>query len=236
MNNFFDLIDKFKFGIVAAIAAYIGIFMYFQMESYTRYFPIEPFHDGAYVETPEDIELNPENIQLPPDYDGGDIKNMVSDMNDTRDKSYENYTQNNGGKATNIKELEAQMYKEAGGSAERERLKKLIEEQKQNNSNNSSTSNNTSNNNNGGNTAYAGKTMVSFNLANRTAYQNNNWYVRNPGYKCDRSSGTVAVDIIVNENGNVISASINYGGSGGANQCMKLSNTLTCQDLNTNQD
>ena len=62
--------------------------------------------------------------------------------------------------------------------------------------------------------------MVSFNLANRTAYQNNNWYVRNPGYKCDRSSGTVAVDIIVNENGNVISASINYGGSGGANQCM----------------
>ena len=135
MNNFFDLIDKFKFGIVAAIAAYIGIFMYFQMESYTRYFPIEPFHDGAYVETPEDIELNPENIQLPPDYDGGDIKNMVSDMNDTRDKSYENYTQNNGGKATNIKELEAQMYKEAGGSAERERLKKLIEEQKQNNSN-----------------------------------------------------------------------------------------------------
>ncbi|MFT5582346.1 MAG: hypothetical protein ACI9G9_001611, partial [Psychromonas sp.] len=49
MNNVLDLIDKFKFGIIAAFATYIFIFIFLQMESYTQYFPIEPFHDGAII-------------------------------------------------------------------------------------------------------------------------------------------------------------------------------------------
>jgi TonB family protein len=62
--------------------------------------------------------------------------------------------------------------------------------------------------------------MVSWSLTKRTAYQNNNWFVRNPGYTCGQgSSGQVTVQIKVNQNGNVIEASI--VSASGANSCIK---------------
>jgi len=61
--------------------------------------------------------------------------------------------------------------------------------------------------------------MVDWSLSGRTAHQNNNWYVRNPGYTCGYgSSGKVSVQIIVNQNGDVVSATAS--GSASANDCM----------------
>ena len=106
-----EFIDKHKFGLLATFATYIVIFMYFQMDSYTRSWVIEPFHDGSYVESPEEaIELEPDNIEVPQDYDGI-IRNLVADANDERKRSYDDYSENKSPEqvANDIKALEQQM-------------------------------------------------------------------------------------------------------------------------------
>ena len=73
----------------------------------------------------------------------------------------------------------------------------------------------------GGNTAYKGAVMVDFNVPGHTAYKNNNWYVRNPGYTCPAgSNGTVTMVVKVNQAGNVTSATYDASQSAGANSCM----------------
>jgi hypothetical protein len=73
----------------------------------------------------------------------------------------------------------------------------------------------------GGSTAYSGQVMVDFNVPNHAAYQNNAWYVRNPGYTCPNgTSGKVTVIIKVNKAGNVTSAIYDASQSSGANSCM----------------
>jgi len=50
--------------------------------------------------------------------------------------------------------------------------------------------------------------MVDWDLAGRTPFENNDYWVRNPGYTCGPGEGgTVVVSIKVNSNGNVIDAS-----------------------------
>ena len=63
--------------------------------------------------------------------------------------------------------------------------------------------------------------MVSFKLDGRSAYDNNMWYVRNPGYTCGYgASGKVVVQIKVDQGGKVVDAQYLSAESSGANQCM----------------
>lgn len=224
MSKLLDLIDKYKFGLIAAIATYIGLFMYFQMDTYTSYYQFEPFHDGSYVELENrEIEMNPDNIEVPPDFKAGEVKNMAADRNDARKKSYENYAQD---KRTakeveqSVKEMEAQMYQDAGGEARREKIRQQMEASQSKQTQKPTSTNQHATNQSGSENAYAGKTMVEFDLKGRTAFQNNKWYVRNPGYTCGYGSGEIVVDVKVNQNGNVVSAVYNPTKSSGGNQCM----------------
>lgn len=219
----FDWVEKYKFGILAALAVYIGLFMYFQMDTYTQYFEITPFHDGAVVQE-EEIEVQKENIEVPQDFQSGEVKNMVSDVNDTRKKSYDDYSFNNNKSAADveqsIKDLEKQFYNEAGGDKDRQKLQQQMKE-RENSATTQSQSNKKENpSSNGGDIAYKGKTMVDFYLKNRDPFQNNRWYLRNPGYTCGQEAGTVHVDVKVNKNGNVTSAVYNPSKSNGASSCM----------------
>jgi len=221
MNRFFELIDKNKFGIIAAFAAYILIFVYLQMRSYTKYFPITPFHEGATIQQEPEIELDKEQIEIPQDFQG-DVKNMVRDQNDKREKSNENYSQNQSSQSASqsVKDYEKKLFEETGGAAERERIRQQMENEKQNKPN-PATTNPTKPAQTGGDKSYAGNVMVEWSLTDRNPHQNNNWYVRNPGYTCGvGSNGTVVVDIKVNANGDIIGASYNSGRSFGANPCM----------------
>lgn len=215
----FDWVEKYKFGIIAALATYIGIFMYLKMDTYTHYFPIESFHDGAVVQD-EEIDVDQENIEVPPDYQTREVKNMANDMNDTRDRSFENYSYNNNSKSVeqSVKDLEKQFYEEAGGDKERQKLQNEMEQRK----NTSSSSSNQKNEptSNGGDIAYKGETMVNYSLKDRQPFQNNRWHIRNPGYTCGYGSGLVHIDIKVNQNGNVTSAVYNPAKSSGASDCM----------------
>lgn len=215
----FDWVEKYKFGIIAALATYIGIFMYLQMDTYTSYFAIEAFHDGAVVQDDE-VDIEKENIEVPLDYQTGEVKNMANDVNDTRDRSYENYSYNNNSKSVeqNVKDLERQFYEEAGGDKERQKLQNQIDQRK----NTPTATNNQKNEpaSNGGDIAYKGRTMVNYSLKDRQPFQNNRWHIRNPGYTCGYGSGLVHIDIKVNQNGNVTSAEYNPAKSSGASDCM----------------
>jgi TonB family protein len=214
-----EALDKYKFGIIAALVSYVGIFMYLTMDTYTEYFKIEPFHDGAYVEEVEEIEMQLDNIQVPQDF-SGDVRNMVNDVNDTRDRSYENYSENRRNASDveqSVYDLEKQLYDEAGGDSEREKIRQQMENRKNQNTTSTTTDPNNSNATNTGDVAYKGKTMVDFYLKDRDPFQNNRWYIRNPGYTC-QGSGTVRVNIKVNQNGNVTSATV--AKSSGASGCM----------------
>jgi hypothetical protein len=221
VTKFFDILDRFKFGIIAAFAAYIGLFIYLQMESYTAYFPIEPFDKGSYVVIPEDeVKLKPENIEVPSDFVPTDVKNISRDQNDTRKRSNEKWFENKSASEVeqSVKDYEKKLFEEAGGDAKRKKIQQEIDERKTSKTTSSSKPKE-STSQNGGNTAFAGSVMVDWSLANRNPHQNNNWYVRNPGYTCGTgASGKVSVSIKVNQNGDVISATANT--APGTNGCM----------------
>lgn len=223
MNNFLDAIDRYKFGLIAALTTYVLVFMYLQMNSYQAVIPYEPFPDGAYVDIPkEEIELLPENIMVPANF-SNDVQNMARDVNDTRERSFENYSQNKSQADIDAeyKALEEEMYADAGGSKTREEIKKEIERRKEADAHADKpvTQNKTAQV--GGDKAYAGNVMVDWSLASRSPHQSNNWFIRNPGYTCGHgSSGKVSVIIKVNQAGNVVTATYDPSQSSGANACM----------------
>lgn len=219
-----EVIDRYKFGIVAAFTCYAAIFVYTNVVTYDYPIPVEPFINQTKIEDVEEVlEIEPEDIEVPPDYNMVDVKNMSQNVHDDRQASYENYSENRTPEqvANDIKQLEAQMRQDAGGAEERAKLQKLIDQRKkeqqvmQNNSQNNSSENLTTAPN-----KYAGQTMVSWDLNGRKAHQNNDYYVRNPGYRCDRANGIVIIDVKTNANGDVTSASYNEGASRNATPCM----------------
>jgi len=219
MSKFLDILDKYKFGLLAMLVTYIAIFMYLQLKSFTEYFPIEPFHDGSRVEVPEDdIKLNPENIIVPQGFNN-EVKNLSRDANDTRERSHEEYYQNQSVEQIeeDLNKLEEQMRDETGGEEKRalileemEKRKNALEDKKIIKASNKT-----------GDKVYAGNVMVDWSLPSRDAHQSNNWFIRNPGYTCGHgASGLVTIIIKVNQNGNVTSASYDVSQSSGASSCM----------------
>jgi TonB family protein len=217
----FLFIDRYKLGILTAFAVYIGIFIYLEMQTYTRYFPIIPFNDEPLLELQkEELLLTPEQIQIQEDLNSGDLKNISRDQNDSRERSSENWQENKSAKEIeqSIKEYEKSLYQDNGGELERAKILKESEQRK-NDLKKQAPLKPENKESSGAKTVYAGNVMVSWSLSQRTAHLNNNWYVRNPGYTCGQgSSGKITVQIKVNQNGSVIDAIVLS--SGGASDCM----------------
>ena len=58
-----EALDKYKFGIIAALVTYVGIFMYLTMDTYTEYFKI----DGIEHEREDFIDfVNSWDLGMPP--------------------------------------------------------------------------------------------------------------------------------------------------------------------------
>jgi TonB family protein len=217
----FLFIDRYKLGILTAFAVYIGIFIYLEMQTYTRYFPIIPFNDEPLIELQkEELLLTPEQIQIQEDLNSGDLKNISRDQNDSRERSSENWQENKSAQEIeqSIKEYEKSLYQDNGGELERAKILKESEQRK-NDLKKQAPLKPENKESSGAKTVYAGNVMVSWSLSQRTAHLNNNWYVRNPGYTCGQgSSGKITVQIKVNQNGSVIDAIVLS--SGGASDCM----------------
>jgi hypothetical protein len=222
MNRIADFIDRHIYGIIAAVAAYVIIFVYLNLETYTEYVPIGSFFDGARVEIPQDIEVKPENIEIPSDYVPRDVKSIGRNVDDKRERSKTDWKENKMSASDvekSVKEYERKLFEEAGGEAQRKKIQQEMDERKKDQKQNASQKQNETSSTTGGNKAFSGDVMVEWDL--RAAHQNNSWYVRNPGYTCGYgSSGKVIVRIKVDQNGDVKAAEYDASSSRGANPCM----------------
>jgi len=233
MNNFLNLIDKYKFSILAVFVLYIGIFMYLQISSFEKSYYLEDwFFDQKVKKNEIFLEIQPENIELETNFSSS-IKNVVQDQNDTREKSMEKWSEAKPSKEyskevtrsskeieQSIKALEKQFFSETGGE---EKRKKIIEErnEKLNKNKEREKPNTTNATKSGGEKAFAGNVMVSWSLVNREPHQNDPYFVRNPGYTCgDRTTGVVSIKIKVDQSGKVVDAKYNPNNSNSASPCM----------------
>ncbi len=112
--------------------------------------------------------------------------------------------------AQGVLDFEKQLFEEAKGNAEREKIRQEAEEnrkQREEKKRQAQAQSDAQKANAGGSTPSKGKTMVNYVLDGRTPHNNDIWNVRNPGYTCGQGmSGEVIVKIRVNTNGNVIFA------------------------------
>ena len=205
----FILIDRHKLGILAAFSVYIVVFIFLEIITYQTYFPIQPFNDQTTISiTTDELLITKENLQVEQD-----SKNISKDQNDLREQSINNWQENKSDDEI------SQSIKDYEKSLHQDNVSKNDNIVKENEDDNNDLKPQVSNTNNNIKTAYGGNVMVSWSLTERTAYLNNNWYVRNPGYTCDQDSyGKITIQIKVDQNGSVIYASVLEKGD--ASQCM----------------
>ena len=207
-------------GLAACAGVYLFVFIYLQVSSYTGFGVKTQFDMYSKIEDDE-IGLTAENIERN-DYSGGDISNISRDMNDSRMTSSEDWSENtyDGNPEEVVKDIEQQFKDETGGEERREEMLKehqaKLEEQRKENEKQNIPQTTASDN------QFSGEVMVKWELSGRTAYKNENWYVRNPGYTCGyNSKGTVTVRIKVNRNGSVVDAHVDGASSAQVSACMK---------------
>lgn len=204
------------------IACWITLFVTLQMFSYTEYIRFEPFHEGAEIEESPEIELTPDQIEVSED-GASDLKSIARDRNDTRERSSTDYYENKSAAdiEQQVKEMERQMFEEAGGESERQAILEEIERLKELEKQKKSEAKNENQPKKGGDKAYSGGVMAEAVVDGRNPFQNDMRYIPIPGYKCGYGAqGTVVVQVKVNQNGNVTSASYDPAQSSNANACM----------------
>jgi hypothetical protein len=222
MNRIFDFLDKHKFGVIVSISVYIGLFVYFQVYTYKKMYAIPVWDEKTNIETPEEIEIKPENIESnPQNQNPSDLKSISQNANEQKEKSYENWSTNKISKSVekDVADLEKKYFNETGGAQKREKIIQETQTKKNDLKNQNKEKQTTQTT--GTEKSYAGSVMVEWVLANREPHQNNSWNIRNPGYTCGSgSSGKVSIKIKVDASGNVISATYVPELSFTANSCM----------------
>lgn len=213
--------ERIVLSFILSLAFFVFLFMALQIAYYERYIPVEPFFKPEVSAIQDPLELSPQDLSIQSNQ--GDVKNLSRDMNDSRQSSNKNYSENRSAGDPNerIRQFEKQLFDEAGGEKERDKILKEHQQNQQKNTDHNASKNTKGDKSNGDYTQFKGNVMVEWKLDGRTAYENNNWWVRNPGYTCGfGSSGTVVVKITVDQGGKIVHAVYDANASSGANECM----------------
>ena len=240
MEQFLDYIEKRRWGILVTFILHMALLLYLQIDTYSYSLPERRFDVMSEVIEDDYIELNPEQIILPEDMKmqesfTGDIKNIAQSAHDIREKSFDNFSRSSTDQKVEdrVRDLERQFFEEfasgrggsessesgtskssaGSGGASNDKAGDTKKSPKETEKNPNSTASSGA--------QFAGQTMVRYDLKNRSPHNNNDWFIRNPGYTCGSSSnGLVVVAIRVNQNGDVVSARYVAEMSNNANNCM----------------
>lgn len=225
MDKLLIFVEKHKYGITFAVL--VHLFWFVGLNLYKVSNPVEMPERRIVMEIEADdyeIELTPEQIEaLYANSDSqGDLKNIVKDQNDDRETSMDDYSQSSSSNKSareRVEEYERQAFKdqEAKRKASGEKILKGYDEEVKiyggDEGEESKSSGSTSDN------AYGGKTVLTYDLKGRKPKDNNDWNIRNPGYRC-KGSGKVVVIIIVNKYGEVKDAKLDVSSSSNYSDCM----------------
>lgn len=207
-------------GLAACAGVYLFVFMYLQVSSFSNIVNNTPFEAYSKLDSDE-IRLKHDNIDNPMGERGGEVSNVSRDMNDDRTFSEDDWSESKyeGDPSEVAKEVERQFFYETGGEEQR---KELLKEHLTRLANGKSENENNNQDNTSPGNQKSGNVMVEWELNGRTAYKNDNWYVRNPGYTCGSNSyGTVEVRIRVNRSGTVLDAQVQGFSSSTISDCMQ---------------
>ena len=224
MNKLFDFIEQHKIAIIGTLLLHVGIFVYLQIETYSQNIYYTPENHVFTKIEPDDevIELNPENIESPQDASaGGPITNLTKNENDTRKSSATNFSKSSIDKQVeeDLKNFESSTFSEYSKNNPPPKKENTYNDEPKNTTKTNTPKEQVSGD--GISTQIKGQTMVSYNMTGRYPHNNNDWYIRNPGYTCgENSNGIVVVDITVDAAGNVTSSRVNSTKSSGATTCM----------------
>lgn len=222
-NKFLDFIENHKVAIIGTLFLHVGLFVYMQMRTFSQNIYYEK---GSHIHTQiipdeEVIELSSENILMPDEMNnGGPIHNITKNENDSRKTSSQNYSKSSIDKQieNDLRNFEKAAFKEYGADNPTYNNKTYDTKQTPVKS---TQKKEVQPHGDGGKTVVKGRTMVSYNMNGRYPHNNNDWYIRNPGYTCEsNSNGTVVVNIVINKAGDVLEANINTSASHGATNCM----------------
>ena len=212
--------------LIVVLSVYMGVFIYLELTTVVKEDLIqgEELYEVQLeqLDEQEKLELREEmNVQQ-----AQDLRSIARDMNDTRPASEQDWSTQVAGQGQSnpeqsAKDYEAQVFAETGGGATRAQIKQQsqarIQQLKQQGQVNPTPSNASSTSSN----QYAGAVMVDFSVSGRNAYEQNTWYVRNPGYTCGfNASGTVYIEIEVSNSGRVAVAQYVAAKSANASACM----------------
>ena len=225
MDTFLTYIERFKFAILGTVIFHFVVFMT------SNFVTVERAYNSQYAEeSVSEIELETDEMEIDEELlemlnrenemNNSPLHNLAADANDQREKSYKNFSSQEIDEQIekDARELEKQYFEEwakshpkgEGGQEQRE----LQDDQNQNDPKPNKSNSNENSMNEHGEHAFAGRVMVSFNLKDRKAHS-----LKIPGYTCN-GSGTVVVDIKVDKNGDVKSATYSSSKSIGATECM----------------
>lgn len=219
MKGYLNRSDHFILAIVSAFSVYVFLFVYFQLTEYKQYIEIEAPENLSRIEDNNEKEIPIKNIEVP-NVSSKDIKNIVRNNEDKRTKSDKDWSENtpSGDPVKTIKDYEKKLFEDTKGFKESATIKKTSSKEKLEKT--ILNPNPKDNNQNGKANQYSGNVMVDFYLPGRTAYDNNNWHIRNPGYTCGFGSGTVVINVKVNLNGKVLKITYDASQSSNASACM----------------
>ena len=192
--------DRIVLSFVLSLATFVGLFMALQFSYYERYIPVEPFFKPEVTTVEEELLIDQQDVSI---VNGNDeVRSLTRDLNDSRTSSSTEYNQNDaaGDPYERAKAYEQSLFDEAGGVVERDKIKREMDQRKQNQPHKTDASAAKGNHGSGGDQQFSGDVMVEFRLDGRTAYDNNLWHVRNPGYTCGYgSTGSSAVVNLLEE-------------------------------------
>ncbi|MFD1552843.1 hypothetical protein DNU06_08230 [Putridiphycobacter roseus] len=221
MEQFLINIEKYRVAILGTVLFHILIFVvssFSQVQNVSRMPPQE-----IRIEIPlDDIEFDPamqeileQNEEVVPQ-ENEKVANIASDANDSREKSYEDYSTNSEDLSEDAyesaKALEAAYFEEAAANNPANQIQAESHVQIKTKSDQIKVQDRTGGKS--GSKSYAGKVMISFNLEGRKAHS-----LPNPGYTCE-NTGTVVVEIKVDESGAVKDAKYRALGSYNATECL----------------
>ncbi|MBI3135056.1 MAG: hypothetical protein HYZ14_10330 [Bacteroidetes bacterium] len=211
---------------MGTVLVHVFIFIYANFVTIKRpYALVEP---QVEMDIPlDDIPLDPEMMKLLEikQNQGQDqnqqVYNVTSDANDTRDKSYEDFSTQEIDQQVleNTKALEQQYFNEwestHGGNGGQKNENSSMDIQDRNEQVNKQNSNTTDKSiDTQGSNSFAGDVMASFNLKDRKAHA-----LEKPGYTCN-TAGTVTLEIKVGKDGDVQNVTYLPGASSNATDCM----------------
>jgi len=213
--------ERIVLSIILSLAFFVAMFMVLQLAYYERYIPVEPFFKPEVSPIQDPLEVTPEDVWV--NSSEGEVKNLARNQQDNRERAMQQFSENtaSGDPNERIRAFEKQLFEEAGGQQEREKILNEHSKNQRQNKEENVPKPSKGEKGTGENKQFKGDVMVEWRLDGRTAFENNNWWVMNPGYTCGYgASGKVVVRISVDQGGKVLQATYDAAASNGANPCM----------------